>query len=1245
MTDTDPTYRPSDSSPRITREARQSAAVDDRARRRGLRSRIVESSPPAPVPEPPAVSPEQPPQEDRSSLCVAPTAPDPGKGATSGSNITTKPEAGNGSGDGNQEKGETSDRDVVRSTGSMAIATLLSRITGFIRTVLITAALGAPIASAFNVANTLPNLITEIVLGAVLTSLVVPVLTRAQKEDPDHGAAFVRRLTTLAGTLLVVVTAAATLAAPVLTRLTLDASGEVNVTQSTSFAYWVLPQIFFYGMFSLFMAILNTKSVFRPGAWAPVANNIVSIAVLLLYRYLPGQLDAAAPSGPFDPHVLLLAGGTTLGVVVQMAIMLPSLRREHIDLRPLWGIDARLKQFGGMALAIVVYVAISQAGWIITTRIGSQADAAAPTIYQNAWLLLQVPYGVIGVTLLTAIMPRLSRNAADGDDRAVVRDLTVATKLTLIALLPIIVFMTVFGIDIARALFEYGRFGAENSEILGWTISFSTFTLIPYALVLLHLRVFYAREEAWTPTLIIGGITATKVLLSLAAPLVASATDRVVILLAAANGFGFIAGAVIGVILLRRKLGPLGFRDLMRTSLWAVGAGAVGASVAWFFGRGLDRVAAGFFASLGSPGVLLRVLIIGGIFLIVTGIVLSFSKLEEVATLGTLFQRLPILRRFIHVSETRASVAPPTEADFSALFVGSETFSATPVPPMSAGAVRGPRLVPGAPVSNGRFRLLVDHGAVPGARLWQAREQATGRKVALVFVDTSGSSSTIPASPGVAAGAAAEVTRRTRMLAKLKHPAIAPNIEVSAFRSGCLVVADWVEGSPLREVAGRAEVNPRAAMYAFAPLTDAVGCAREAGIPAGLDNWARIRINTDGIAMLAFPAVLRDSSYAQDLDAVATALDLLIDGDQVPEDVAALKARVETAATVEDPATDTGDAEPIDAAELSDSMRAIGLAGASDEEDASPTLAAQATRVGAAETTDTPRETDRPATDPGEDTADPRAQRGFGAKGISRKGTGLLAAFTVAAVVATATAAGYLLSIVSRDDGHSPLQGTSSSMPPRSTVQPLRGVAVAQPVDGDQDLASDHPDKASAAVDGSLRTTWSTDTYSSGLDKSGVGLVIDLQGPVNVTELIIRSTTPGARFRVFALGPEGSADMAAKDHTMIVDPTTLTEIGVGTIPNPTPQETESWASDADGIVMLTVPLTTAVETQPTAAIVIWFDELSPYSGTANITDLSVLGHDAEPSTSAEEAAENGVEPAAEPIDEAPIGDAGYTSAE
>ena len=778
------------------------------------------------------------------------------------------------------EQKTTSDKSVVRSTGSMAVATLMSRITGFIRTVMITSALGGAVASAFNTANTLPNMITEIVLGSVLTALVVPVLVRAEKEDPDRGAAFIRRLFTLTVTLLTAVTLITVVGAPLLTELMLDQDGHVNLVQATSFAYLLLPQIMFYGLFSLFMAILNTKEVFRPGAWAPVANNLVSIGVMVLYMILPGQLDPKEHTGVTDPHILLLGLGTTLGVAVQCLIMLPALRRLKIDLRPLWGIDERLKQFGGMALAIVTYVAISQAGYIINNRIASGVDGSAPVIYMQHWQLLQVPYGIVGVTLLTAIMPRLSRNAADGDDEAVVRDLTLGTKLTFIALIPIIIFMTALGPDIGNALFGYGNFTNQEARTLGLTLSFSAFTLIPYALVMLHLRVFYAREEAWTPTFIIAGITLTKVVLAVLAPTVASRPDQVVVLLGAANGFGFIAGAVIGAFLLHRKLGSLRFGSVLHTSVWAAAAGVVGLAAA-MLARFLLRLIPGGMPALAAAmgrrdsfGLLLEILILGVVFVIATGVALSFSKLPEVKSLGAVLARVPGLRRVVRTSPSD-DIAGGTGMDPQ--FLGSDTFNTSPVPPpMSAGVVRGPRLVPGAAVSDGRFRLLRDYGASSSARFWQAREQATGRMVALTFVDTCGPAPMAPVTPRQAAIDAAGICHRTNQLSALNLPAVAPVLETIRYRTGCVVVADWVPGSDLKTVADSgATLLDDAVAASMIPLTTAMAQARDNGVLLGLDNRNRMRVSDDGTVVLAFPAVLPDADAEADTSAYAFALELL----------------------------------------------------------------------------------------------------------------------------------------------------------------------------------------------------------------------------------------------------------------------------------------------------------------------------------------------------------------------------------
>lgn len=1237
----------------------------------GQRSRIVPPSPPAPVPQPraknrAAVEPSSPDEVDRSQLRRAPSnAPGTAPGNAS-SNTAVGGQVGSQAhsvgvsagrdrdasletsqrvkasssqaarlGDAHRDSfsrsavatkernadldkrapadvEKASDSDVVRSTGSMAIATLISRITGFLRTVALGATLGTPVASAFNTANTLPNLITEIVLGAVLTSLVVPVLVRAEKEDPDKGAAFIRRLFTLSMSLLIVVTVVAVLGARFLTTLSLGADGQVNIIQSGSFAYLLLPQIFFYGIFALFMAVLNTKGIFKPGAWAPVANNIVTLAVLGLYWIVPGSLNPSAPSAVTDPHVLLLGLGTTAGVVVQALIMIRPLRRAGVDLRPLWGLDERLKTFGGMALAIVVYVAISQAGYIITNRIASASDVGAPFIYQQHWLLLQVPYGIVGVTLLTAIMPRLSRNAADGDDKGVVRDLTLATKLTFIALIPIVVFFTGEGRAIAQALFAYGRFDEISAERLGLTLAFSAFTLIPYSLVLLHLRVFYAREEAWTPTFIIGGITITKVVLSYAAPHIASSPSRVVILLGAANGFGFLAGAMIGGFLLRRKLGHVGTKEVAWTTGWALSASLVGLVAAWLADWGLDSVGHNIFAHFGSFGVLVKLAMVGIIFLIVTGITLSFSGLPEVHNLGAAMRRIPGMRRFIRPDTSKQiEVGTPTEAEVSTQIVAADAFNASPVPPpMSAGVVRGPRLVPGAPVAGGRFRLIASHGNVPGARFWQAKEQATGRMVALVFVDTTGTAPLAPISPARAASAAAEVLRRTRLLARLNHPGIAPGIEVSAYRSGCLVVADWVPGSSLKSVVEDGDVDPYAASYAVSTLADAVHAAHhEARTPLGLDNKSRIRIDTNGTAILAFPAVLPQASTDQDLTAISCVLDMLID-DSAPDPIRAVREEAHKAAAhavamaaaaesgqASDNTADTKEApEVLSAGELATNLKDVGLAHPSD----SLSLAIPV--------------------DPAPPVV-PEERRGFGSKGYSSRTLVAMGAMVILMVTLLAGLTAYLAGLVSGDSKEAPintdsLQGTHVTTAPRQlpVIQPL-GLAFMLDEDAP---ARDEWHLANQLVDDDSDTT---------VPSNGRYLVM-LQHPVEVRHIVINSTGKGPQVTVRAVPPAALKDLPISDNPDTQKPITLA--GVDSFPvlaestlnsSRTTLDIEAGGPIAGAVI---VEFTPAAEATPTST------SSTPKEGSRTaeaakpieIKNISVVGMTSEDAAKASEAARN-----------------------
>src|SRR5690606_31277938 len=252
---------------------------------------------------------------------------------------------------------------LAKASGRMAIATLTSRITGFAWKVMLAwvATLGV-LYDSFTVANTLPLIINELLLGGVLTSVVVPLLVRSQ-DDEDGGEAYTQRLLTLAITVLGIGTVVSTACAPWLTGLLMDDSGDANPQLATWFAYLLLPGLLFYGLFAVLSAILNAKQIFGPAQWAPVINNLVIFATIAAFALVPGA-PTIVPTRMSDPQVLVLGIGVLTAMVAQAMFLVPPLLRSGFKFKWRFGIDERLKEFGGLAAWVLGYVAVSQIGMV-----------------------------------------------------------------------------------------------------------------------------------------------------------------------------------------------------------------------------------------------------------------------------------------------------------------------------------------------------------------------------------------------------------------------------------------------------------------------------------------------------------------------------------------------------------------------------------------------------------------------------------------------------------------------------------------------------------------------------------------------------------------------------------------------------------------------------------------------------------------------------------------------------------------
>lgn len=478
---------------------------------------------------------------------------------------------------------DDSDHALLSHSKTMAVASLASRITGFLRSVALAAALGVTasrVADSYNIANTLPNMVYELLLGGVLSSVIVPLIVNAQEKDSDRGIAYTQRLLTLAVTALGLATVIAVAAAPLLAWA--YGAGHDQRQLTSVFATLLLPEIFFYGLGAMFAAILNTRGVFGPPAWAPVLNNLVTITTVAIFALLPSPSDLTA-SSITTAQVLVLGIGTTLGIALQALFLIPFLLRTGFHWRWRWRATGRetgrMSEVRTLASWVLGYVFISQIGLFVLTRVANNYQGG-PTTFVYADLLFQVPYGIIGVSLLTALMPRMSRSAARGDPDAVVADLSLGARLSAVALVPISAGLMVLGPSLTTVLFFYGRTSLADARHIGVVLALGAFGLLPFALVMLQMRVFYANRDARTPTLINIFMVTVKIVIVLIASQTLSG-PQVIESLSVATSTSYVVGAYVGYLLLRRRYGNLGFSTVASTVWRACTASAMGALVAY----------------------------------------------------------------------------------------------------------------------------------------------------------------------------------------------------------------------------------------------------------------------------------------------------------------------------------------------------------------------------------------------------------------------------------------------------------------------------------------------------------------------------------------------------------------------------------------------------------------------------------------------------------------------------------------
>jgi len=454
---------------------------------------------------------------------------------------------------------------LARSTGIMAAGTLASRLTGFVRTAVLLYAIGTKdLGDAYNVANSVPNAVYDLALGGILTSVAVPLLVNAARRHADRGEAYHQRMFTLGVLALGGITVLATLAAVPITAVYghgMPSPAAYHLT--VLFSYFFLPQIFFYGVSSLAGAILNARGSFAAPMWTPVINNIVVTLAAGGFLAVAGLNRTPADISPAG--IQLLAAGTTLGIILQTAALVPSLRRAGFRWRPRLDFRrAEIAEIGRMSGWMSGYLATTQISLVVTTIVANDAGAracrscpgAGYAAFSNAWLLFQLPYAVVGMSVITAVLPRMSAHAAEGSTRQVSRDYSAATRLSSVIVVPTALIMAVLGPPLAQAMFGHGSTSAASARYLGVVLAVFALGLLPYTVTNLQLRVFYAMRDNRTPALIGAAAMTARITASLTTLAIVPPADVV-----AALGVGFglsslATAAALGSVLRRRLGGP-----------------------------------------------------------------------------------------------------------------------------------------------------------------------------------------------------------------------------------------------------------------------------------------------------------------------------------------------------------------------------------------------------------------------------------------------------------------------------------------------------------------------------------------------------------------------------------------------------------------------------------------------------------------------------------------------------------------
>ena len=488
----------------------------------------------------------------------------------------------------------TTDERILSASAVMAAGTAFSRLSGYLRSVLLVAALGNALhADVFTLANTVPNMLYILLAGGIFNAVLVPQLVRAMKDDPDGGEAYTNRVITLAALFLGVVTVALVLVAPLVMSVLAPDYSDPDLAQqrrsAVDLARFCLPQVFFYGMFVLVGQILNSRGRFGPMMWAPIANNAIAVLVLTSYLLVFGPAEGADRTGGYTgAQEVLLGVGSTVGIAAQLLILLPYLRSAGFTYRPRF--DFRGTGLGHtlrLGVWTVLFVIVNQVAYTVVVRLASggpasDGDGTGLTVYATSFLVVMVPHAILTVSLATAILPRLSASARDGDLGGLAATLASTLRTALAVVLPFAALLPVVAPEVAALLFDYGAGRGQAGNFVP-TLSLFAIGLVLFTVHYLVLRGFYALEQTRTVFFVQCAVATVNIVAAVVLVREASA-EHTAPALTLAYAAAYLVGACVGYAVLRRRLGgletPVLVRFVVRMVLVAAVATAAAVAVA-----------------------------------------------------------------------------------------------------------------------------------------------------------------------------------------------------------------------------------------------------------------------------------------------------------------------------------------------------------------------------------------------------------------------------------------------------------------------------------------------------------------------------------------------------------------------------------------------------------------------------------------------------------------------------------------